>query len=58
MYESFTSQEFVDKLVGFFSIEEVKGKDKYDVRKYTMFKVRYNYCNESDVLLPNVCFDV
>ena len=38
-YEALTSQEFVDRLFGFFSLEEVKGKDQFDVHKFDMFKV-------------------
>lgn len=35
----FSSEEFVEKLVTFLSMEEVKGKDHFDVHKYILFKV-------------------
>ena len=40
IYDSFSSPEFVEKLVSFFSLEENKGKDRYNVRKFILFKVR------------------
>jgi hypothetical protein len=39
VYKVFFSEGFVDKLVTFLSMEEVKGKDRFDVSKYTLFKV-------------------
>lgn len=43
VYDAFSSEEFVDKLVGFLSLEERKGKDKYDWTRSIMFKVRRNF---------------
>ena len=40
IYDAFMSQDFVNKLVEFLSIEENKGKDKYEPKKMTLFKVR------------------
>ena len=42
VYDAFMSPEFVDRLVSFLSLEENKGKDKYDTRRFSMFKVRRN----------------
>lgn len=39
MYDAFSSEEFVEKLVVFLSMEEVKGKDRFDVSKFMLFKV-------------------
>ena len=39
IYDAFTSQEFVDKLVEFFSLEDRKGRDKFDEKRFRMFKV-------------------
>ncbi len=40
IYDSFISPEFVEKLVQFYSLEENKGQDRFDTRKFTLFKVR------------------
>eukprot|EP00118_Oscarella_pearsei_P016564 m.158850 g.158850 ORF g.158850 m.158850 type:complete len:1318 (+) comp38755_c1_seq1:297-4250(+) len=37
--EAFTSQDFVDKLIEFLSLEDRKGKDKFDQKRFQMFKV-------------------
>ena len=36
--QSFLNQEFVENVVKFFSLEENKGKDKFDSRKFLMWK--------------------
>ena len=42
IYDAFSSEEFVEKLVTFLSMEEVKGQDRFDIHKYLLFKVCYN----------------
>ena len=39
IHDAFSSEEFVEKLVLFLSMEEVKGKDRFDVSKFILFKV-------------------
>ena len=39
IYENFTNPEFVQKLIGFLSLEENKGKDKFHSKHFTLFKV-------------------
>jgi proteasome activator subunit 4 len=41
IYDAFSSTEFVDKLIGFLSMEERKGRDKYNWNRFVMFKVQY-----------------
>ena len=38
-YDSFSSEEFVNKFVGFLSLEDRKGKDKFDGHRSSLFKV-------------------
>lgn len=40
VYDFFINQENVDKLISFFSLEETKGQDKFEYRKFALFKVR------------------
>lgn len=40
LYNFFSNQSNVDKLIGFLSLEERKGKDKFDARRFSMFKGR------------------
>ena len=39
IYSYFTHQDKVDSLIKFLSLEEKKGKDKFDGRRFQMFKV-------------------
>ena len=39
VYGAFSNPEFVEKLVGFLSLEENKGQDKYSSKIMTIFKV-------------------
>ena len=39
IHKAFTSAEFVEKLVGFLSLEENKGSDRYNSKRVNMFKV-------------------
>ena len=45
IFDAFSSEEFVEKLVAFFSMEEVKGRDRFDIHKYTLFKVQCTKCD-------------
>ena len=39
IYELFSQQEFVDKLIKFLTLEENKGRDKFHHKHFTLFKV-------------------
>ena len=39
VYDVLSSSNFVQQLVSYFSLEEVKGKDKYNTQRYILFKV-------------------
>lgn len=39
IYTALSDQQFVDKLLNFMSLEEHKGKDKFDSKHVTLFKV-------------------
>lgn len=41
IYEAMTDKDFVEKFMGYFSMEEVKGKDKFRNKHLTLFKVRF-----------------
>jgi proteasome activator subunit 4 len=46
IFSSFTDQAFVEKLISFLSLEEIKGKDKYNSKRAQMFKNLFrNYGN-------------
>lgn len=44
VYEAFSSPEFVSKLISFLSLEEIKGKDRFDTYKFHLFKVTIHIC--------------
>ncbi|XP_019858537.1 PREDICTED: proteasome activator complex subunit 4 [Amphimedon queenslandica] len=45
-YETFTDEGFLEKLISFHSLEEVKGKDQYSMKRALMFKNLFrNYGN-------------
>lgn len=44
VYDAFMNEEYVNKLVNFLSLEEVKGKDNFSHKKMILFKVEYYYC--------------
>ncbi|XP_023231412.1 proteasome activator complex subunit 4-like [Centruroides sculpturatus] len=50
IYDAFTQQEFVDKLITYLSIEETKGHDKFDCQRFYMFKGLFR--NFGDTFLP------
>ncbi|XP_013404552.1 proteasome activator complex subunit 4 [Lingula anatina] len=50
IYDHFTRQDFVDKMLGFLSLEENKGKDKFSTKHYTLFKGLFR--NFDDAFLP------
>ena len=39
IFECFTDPEFVEKFLGFLTLEENKGKDKFHSKYFTLFKV-------------------
>ncbi|XP_077865747.1 proteasome activator complex subunit 4-like [Saccoglossus kowalevskii] len=38
IYDCFINQDFVDKFIGYLSLEEKKGKDRFNNRKFILFK--------------------
>lgn len=43
VYTAFTNEEYVNKLVDFLALEEVKGKDNFNHKKMILFKVIHVY---------------
>ncbi|XP_035696564.1 proteasome activator complex subunit 4-like isoform X3 [Branchiostoma floridae] len=50
IFDHFSNTEFVDKLIGFLSLEDRKGRDKFSNRRFNMFKGLFR--NYDDSLLP------
>ncbi|XP_031439180.1 proteasome activator complex subunit 4B isoform X1 [Clupea harengus] len=50
IYDHFSNTEFVDQLVKFLSLEDRKGKDKFNPRRFCLFKGLFR--NFSDAFLP------
>lgn len=53
IFEFFNDPTFVAKLVEFLSLEERKGKDKFDALKFSLFKVITNCVSDSSSTLEN-----
>ena len=39
IFEAFRSEQYVEKIISFMSIEEKKGKDTFSCNRFTMFQV-------------------
>ena len=39
IYEKFVNNEFIEKFISYLVLEEHKGKDKFNSRHFTLFKV-------------------
>ena len=39
IFDAFSNPEFVDKLISYLSLEDRKGKDKFNVQRFVLFKV-------------------
>ncbi|XP_022243744.1 proteasome activator complex subunit 4-like [Limulus polyphemus] len=39
IYDAFSNQQFVDQLMNYLSLEERKGQDKFDAKRFHMFKI-------------------
>ncbi|CAL1268746.1 unnamed protein product [Larinioides sclopetarius] len=50
VYEAFSQQKFIDSIIKYFSLEEKKDHDKFDSKKYFMFKAIFT--NFGDQFLP------
>uniref|UniRef100_A0A8C4HVT9 Proteasome activator complex subunit 4 n=1 Tax=Dicentrarchus labrax TaxID=13489 RepID=A0A8C4HVT9_DICLA len=50
IFEYFSDPEFIDQLIGFLSLEDRKGKDSFNPRRFCLFKGLF--CNYGDVFLP------
>uniref|UniRef100_A0A3B4AX17 Proteasome activator Blm10 mid region domain-containing protein n=1 Tax=Periophthalmus magnuspinnatus TaxID=409849 RepID=A0A3B4AX17_9GOBI len=50
IYEYFTDSEFIDQLIEFLSLEERKGKDSFNPRRFCLFKGLFR--NYGDAFLP------
>ena len=55
LYNFFSNQSNVDKLIGFLSLEERKGKDKFDARRFSMFKGRSQKLKKKNEILSKNC---
>ncbi len=44
VYEAFNSPKFVEKLIQFLSLEEIKGQDQFSFHKFLLFKVSMYNC--------------
>uniref|UniRef100_A0A8C6U8T4 Proteasome activator subunit 4b n=1 Tax=Neogobius melanostomus TaxID=47308 RepID=A0A8C6U8T4_9GOBI len=53
IYEYFTDAEFIDQLIEFLSLEERKGKDSFNPRRFCLFKGLFR--NYGDAFLPLLC---
>lgn len=40
IYDAFSQEEFLSKFISFLSLEDRKGKDKFNVHRFVLFKVR------------------
>ena len=40
IYDAFSHEEFTSKFISFLSLEDRKGKDKFNVHRFVLFKVR------------------
>ena len=40
IYDSFSQEEFTSKFINFLSLEDRKGKDKFNLHRFMLFKVR------------------
>ncbi|XP_031565856.1 proteasome activator complex subunit 4-like [Actinia tenebrosa] len=47
IYSRFIQEEFVDKLIGFMSLEDRKGKDKFSVNSFLLFKGLFRNFDDS-----------
>ncbi|XP_070577632.1 proteasome activator complex subunit 4-like isoform X2 [Ptychodera flava] len=50
VYDHFSNPDFVDKLINFLSLEERKGKDKFNTKRFVLFKGLFR--NYGDTFLP------
>ncbi|KAA8581409.1 hypothetical protein FQN60_002990 [Etheostoma spectabile] len=50
IFEYFSDPEFIDQLIEFLSLEDRKGKDSFNPRRFCLFKGLF--CNYGDVFLP------
>ncbi|KAG7506391.1 proteasome activator complex subunit 4B-like [Solea senegalensis] len=50
VFEYFSDPEFIDQLIGFLSLEDRKGKDSFNPRRFCLFKGLFR--NYGDVFLP------
>jgi len=39
IYDAFSQEEFMSKFISFLSLEDRKGKDKFNVHRFVLFKV-------------------
>uniref|UniRef100_A0A8C9ZB84 Uncharacterized protein n=1 Tax=Sander lucioperca TaxID=283035 RepID=A0A8C9ZB84_SANLU len=50
IFEYFSDPEFIDQLIEFLSLEDRKGKDSFNPRRFCLFKGLF--CNYGDMFLP------
>lgn len=51
IYDAFSQESFVNSIISYFSLEERKGLDKFDAKKFYIF--RGLFANFGDTFLPN-----
>lgn len=44
IFEYFSDAEFIDQLIEFLSLEDRKGKDSFNPRRFCLFKVQFKLC--------------
>lgn len=52
IHDFFSNQQNVDKLIEYLSLEEKKGKDRFNVYRFIMFKVSWR----STMILPEIYY--
>ncbi|XP_068688324.1 proteasome activator complex subunit 4-like isoform X1 [Montipora foliosa] len=62
IYDAFSQEEFMSKFISFLSLEDRKGKDKFNVHRFVLFKGLFRNFDDSflDLIKPhlqNLCAD-
>lgn len=49
IFEYFSDPEFIEQLIGFLSLEDRKGKDHFNPRRFCLFKVQFKFAASIDL---------
>lgn len=52
IFEYFSDPEFIDQLIEFLSLEDRKGKDSFNPRRFCLFKVQFKLSASIDLAKP------